>query len=79
MLTAAAVTAMSFSARVYMPAALNRALAQYGSLGLVLMVLSWLIALCAAVTFAITAGAVLAQGPPLDAYLRRPRTEQHTG
>ncbi|MFJ2863537.1 YhjD/YihY/BrkB family envelope integrity protein [Kitasatospora sp. NPDC087314] len=72
LLTAAAATAMSLTARVYMPGALNRALAQYGSLGPVLMMLSWLIALCAAVTFSVTAGAVLAQEPPLNAYLGAP-------
>ncbi|RGD55737.1 ribonuclease BN [Kitasatospora xanthocidica] len=69
LLTAIASTAMSLTARIYMPIALNRSLAQYGSLGLVLMVLSWLIAFCIAVTFAITAGAVLAQERPLSAYL----------
>ncbi|MER7755405.1 YhjD/YihY/BrkB family envelope integrity protein [Kitasatospora sp. NPDC097643] len=72
LLTGAGVTVMSLSARVYMPTALNRSLAQYGSLGLVLMLLSWLIALCAVITFAITAGAVLAQEPPLNAYLHSP-------
>jgi membrane protein len=35
----------------------------------VLAVLSWLIVLCAAITFAITIGAVLAQEPPLNRYL----------
>ncbi|MFJ3218721.1 YhjD/YihY/BrkB family envelope integrity protein [Kitasatospora sp. NPDC086801] len=80
LLTAAAVTAISLTARIYMPDALNRALAQYGSLGPVLMLLSWLIALCAAVTFSVTAGAVLAQGPPLNAYLGPPAPgSPHTG
>ncbi|MFD0401938.1 YhjD/YihY/BrkB family envelope integrity protein [Kitasatospora sp. NPDC059811] len=72
LLTAAAATAMSLTAPVYMPGALNRSLAQYGSLGLVLILLSWLIALCAAVTFSVTAGAVLAQEPPLNVYLGAP-------
>ncbi|MEU9073757.1 ribonuclease BN [Kitasatospora sp. NPDC004745] len=80
LLTATAVTTMALSARIYMPGALNRALSQYGSLGLVLMILSWLIAICVAVTFAITAGAVLAQEPPLNAYLTTPAPEErHPG
>ncbi|XUM03345.1 hypothetical protein ACQ86F_07930 [Streptomyces venezuelae ATCC 10712] len=58
-----------------MPGALNRALAEYGSLGLVLTLLSWLIAVCAALTFAVTIGAVLAQEPPLDRYLGTDRRE----
>ncbi|MFD0331510.1 hypothetical protein ACFQZC_33585 [Streptacidiphilus monticola] len=34
-----------------------------------LTMLSWLIVLCAAASFAVTIGAVLAQGPPLNRYL----------
>ncbi|MDQ0597129.1 uncharacterized BrkB/YihY/UPF0761 family membrane protein [Streptomyces canus] len=68
-LAAAATTELGLTARLYMPAALNRALGAYGSLGLVLVLLSWLIVLCAAVTFAVTIGAVLAESPPLDRYL----------
>ncbi|MGW7203253.1 YhjD/YihY/BrkB family envelope integrity protein [Streptomyces sp. NPDC054837] len=68
-LAATATTALGLTARLYMPAALNRALGTYGSLGLVLVLLSWLIVLCAAITFAVTIGAVLAESPPLDRYL----------
>ncbi len=68
-LASAALTALALTARLYIPAALNRALAVYGSLGLVLTLLSWLIALSAALTFAITIGAVLAEGPPLNHWL----------
>ncbi|WP_327255819.1 YhjD/YihY/BrkB family envelope integrity protein [Streptomyces sp. NBC_01244] len=60
-LTAFAVTALSVGAQFYMPAALNRTLAEYGSLGLVFTFLSWLIVVCAAVAVSITVGAVLAQ------------------
>lgn len=74
LLAAAATTALGLTARLYMPAALNRTLAEYGSLGLVLSLLSWLIVLCGAVTFAVTIGAVLAEEPPLDRLLRRPGT-----
>ncbi|KUN00066.1 ribonuclease BN [Streptomyces yokosukanensis] len=69
LLASAATTTLSLTARLYMPGALNRSLAEYGSLGLVLALLSWLIVLCAAVTFAVTIGAVLAQQPPLSRYL----------
>ncbi|MFD8209408.1 YhjD/YihY/BrkB family envelope integrity protein [Streptomyces sp. NPDC059695] len=69
LLAGAATTVLSVTAGLYMPGALNRALAEYGSLGLVLTLLSWLIVLCAALTFAVTIGAVLAQEPPLDRYL----------
>ncbi|MEU8675385.1 YhjD/YihY/BrkB family envelope integrity protein [Streptomyces sp. NPDC048560] len=66
LLAAAATTVLGLTARLYMPGALNRALAEYGSLGLVLTMLSWLIVVCAALTFAFTIGAVLAQEPPLS-------------
>ncbi|MFG3037578.1 YhjD/YihY/BrkB family envelope integrity protein [Streptomyces sp. NPDC048330] len=66
LLAGAATTVLGLTARLYMPNALDRALAEYGSLGLVLTLLSWLIAVCAAVTFSLTIGAVLAQEPPLN-------------
>ncbi|MFH8724741.1 YhjD/YihY/BrkB family envelope integrity protein [Streptomyces termitum] len=66
LLGAAASTALGITAPLYMPGAFDRALAEYGSLGLVLTLLSWLIAVCGAVTFALTIGAVLAREPPLD-------------
>ncbi|MBC9718671.1 YihY/virulence factor BrkB family protein [Streptomyces sp. TRM66268-LWL] len=69
LLAAAATNALALTARLYMPAALNRALGEYGSLGLVLTLLSWLIVVCAAITFAVTIGAVAAQEPPLDRLL----------
>ncbi|MFJ5075497.1 YhjD/YihY/BrkB family envelope integrity protein [Streptomyces sp. NPDC088553] len=77
-LAAAATSALALTARVYMPTALNRALGEYGSLGLVLTMLSWLIVVCAGITFAFTIGAVLAQEPPLSHYLG-PRTEAPGG
>lgn len=68
-LAAAATSALALTARLYMPAALNKTLAEYGSFGLVLTVLSWLIVVCAAITFSFTIGAVLAREPPLCHYL----------
>ncbi|MGW0082748.1 hypothetical protein [Streptomyces sp. NPDC003393] len=43
----------------------------YRALGMVLVMLSWLIVLCAAATFSLTIGAVLADEPPLNRRLRR--------
>lgn len=68
LLAAAATSALGLTARLYMPGAINRALGEYGSLGLVLTLLSWLIVVCGALTFAFTIGAVLAQEPPLNRY-----------
>ncbi|MCX5071624.1 YihY/virulence factor BrkB family protein [Streptomyces sp. NBC_00513] len=73
-LSSVATTVLSLSAALYMPTALNRALHEYGSLGLVLTLLSWLIAICATVTFAVTIGAVLAQEPPLNRFLTTDRS-----
>ncbi len=70
-LAATATSVLGLTARIYMPTALNRALEEYGSLGLVLVVLSWLIAVCGAITFAVTIGAVLADEPPLNRYVGR--------
>ena len=64
-LTALAMTALAVTARIYMPIALNRSLATYGSLGSVFTLLSWLIAICAALTFTLTVGAVLATEPQI--------------
>ncbi|MER6984577.1 YhjD/YihY/BrkB family envelope integrity protein [Streptomyces carpinensis] len=69
LLAAAATTTLSLTARLYMPGALNRSLAEYGALGMLLPLLSWLIVLSAAATFAVTCGAVLAQEPPLCRYV----------
>ena len=68
-LAAAALSALSLTARLYIPRALNRALNDYGALGLVLTLLSWLIVICAALAFTFTIGAVLAEGPPLNRWL----------
>ncbi len=61
MLAAGATTALALTARIYIPNALNRALAEYGSLGLILTLFSWLIVVSAAVVASVTIGAVLVQ------------------
>ncbi|QES52165.1 hypothetical protein DEJ50_04705 [Streptomyces venezuelae] len=79
LLAAAATTALSIGARFYMPRALNRALAEYGSVGSTFVLLSWLIVLCVAVAIAISAGAVLAQEPFLSGRLGSPPRHQPSG
>ncbi|WDF42929.1 YhjD/YihY/BrkB family envelope integrity protein [Streptomyces sp. T12] len=66
-ITAVAVSGLSVTAHFYMPRALNRALADYGSAGSVFVLLSWLIVVCVAVAIGLSAGAVLSQEP----FLRR--------
>lgn len=65
--TGIAVSILSVTAHFYMPRALNRALADYGSAGSVFVLLSWLIVVCVAVSVGLSAGAVLSQEP----FLRR--------
>ncbi|WP_371478658.1 YhjD/YihY/BrkB family envelope integrity protein [Kitasatospora sp. NBC_00315] len=72
LLAGGAMVALSFTARLYIPRALNRSLADYGSLGPVFTVLSWLIAVCAAITVCLTVGAVVAQEPLAARYLGTP-------
>ncbi|MFJ3925279.1 hypothetical protein [Streptomyces sp. NPDC090022] len=72
LLTGGAVTALSVTARYYMPVALDRALGEYGAAGTVFVLLSWLIVLCVAVAIGISAGAVLAQEPFLARRLGSP-------
>ncbi|MFI6143866.1 YhjD/YihY/BrkB family envelope integrity protein [Streptomyces sp. NPDC051109] len=71
-LTAVALTALSITARFYMPIALNRALVEFGSSGSVFVLLSWLIVVCVAVAIGVTTGAVLAQEPFLARRLGSP-------
>ncbi|MFJ3302312.1 hypothetical protein ACIPSA_04180 [Streptomyces sp. NPDC086549] len=71
-ITAVALTALTVTARLYLPRALNHALAEYGPLGSVFIMLSWLIVVCVAVAISISAGAVAAQEPPLAHRLGSP-------
>ena len=71
-LTGVAMTALTVIAKVYVPAALNRSLDRYGSLGAVFTVLSWLIALCVVVALCITVGAVIAREPAVARHLGSP-------
>ncbi|MFD5425292.1 YhjD/YihY/BrkB family envelope integrity protein [Streptomyces sp. NPDC127084] len=71
-LTGAVTTVLSITSRFYMPRALNRSLSEYGALGPVFTLLSWLIVLCVAIALGITAGAVLAREPWLARRLGTP-------
>ncbi|MFK4145277.1 YhjD/YihY/BrkB family envelope integrity protein [Streptomyces sp. NPDC004065] len=72
LVTAAAIGAASLTAHFYMPAALNRALGEYGALGSVFVLLSWLIVVCVAIAVGISVGAVLAGEPRLAHRLGTP-------
>ncbi|MFJ9819172.1 YhjD/YihY/BrkB family envelope integrity protein [Streptomyces sp. NPDC101151] len=71
-IAAVALTTMAVTARLYMPRALDRALAEYGPLGSVFVLLSWLIVVCVAAAVSVTVGAVLAQEPFLASRLGSP-------
>ncbi|MFF4312573.1 YhjD/YihY/BrkB family envelope integrity protein [Streptomyces sp. 900105755] len=72
LITAAALTALSAAAQLYLPRALDRTVAEYGSLGSVFVLLSWLIVVCLTATVSVSAGAVLAQEPFLAGRLGSP-------
>lgn len=72
LITATVLTVLALTARLYMPRALDRALADYGSVGSVFVLLSWLIVVCVAAAVAVCAGAVLAQEPFLAGRLGSP-------
>jgi membrane protein len=50
--------------RIYMPGTLNRSIAQFGPLGSVFTLLSWIIVVCVAISVAIASGYVLAHEQP---------------
>lgn len=77
-ITAIAVSALSLTAHFYMPRALNRALADYGSAGPVFVLLSWLIIVCVAVAVGLSMGAVLSQEPFLRRRLGTPTSPPGT-
>ncbi|MFG2755482.1 YhjD/YihY/BrkB family envelope integrity protein [Streptomyces wuyuanensis] len=62
-LTGFAVTALFIGSKYYMPRAIDKSLAEYGSVGTVFTLLSWLIVLCVAIALGVTTGAVLAREP----------------
>ncbi|MFJ7271749.1 YhjD/YihY/BrkB family envelope integrity protein [Streptomyces sp. NPDC099050] len=63
---------LTVASRVYMPHAMDRSLEQFGSLGSVFVLLSWLIAFFIVITLAIAVGYVVAHEPRPAAWLRTP-------
>ncbi|MER7674204.1 YhjD/YihY/BrkB family envelope integrity protein [Kitasatospora sp. NPDC096128] len=59
-LTSAALTALAWTSRLYIPHSLNRSVAQFGPLGMVFTLLSWLIVMFTAITLGIAGGYVVA-------------------
>lgn len=72
LLTGVSMSTLTVIAKLYVPAALNRSLDRYGSLGAVFTVLSWLIGLCVVIAAGITAGAVIAREPAVARRLGSP-------
>lgn len=69
---ASGVQVVSWASRIYMPHAVQRSLRQFGSLGSVFVLLSWLIAYFIVVTAAIALGYVVAREPLPTRWLRTP-------
>ncbi|MFD5465670.1 YhjD/YihY/BrkB family envelope integrity protein [Kitasatospora sp. NPDC127059] len=73
-LTGAALTALAWASRLYVPRSLNRSVTQFGPLGLVFTLLSWLIVVFTAVALAIGTGYVVAGQGRLARLLGTPET-----
>ncbi|MFJ7905464.1 ribonuclease BN [Kitasatospora sp. NPDC096204] len=71
-LTAAALTVLAWASRLYVPRSLNRSITQFGPLGLVFTLLSWLIVVFTAVTLCIGIGYVVASQGRLARLLGTP-------
>ncbi|MFD9339130.1 YhjD/YihY/BrkB family envelope integrity protein [Streptomyces sp. NPDC060028] len=63
---------LTVASRIYMPHAVERSLRQFGSLGSVFVLMSWLIMLFVVITLAIAVGYVLAREPAPARWLRTP-------
>ncbi|MFD3564677.1 YhjD/YihY/BrkB family envelope integrity protein [Streptomyces sp. NPDC058686] len=74
-LTGTGVVALAWASRFYLPRTLNRSVDEFGPLGLVFTLLSWLIALFTVVCVGIATGYVLAHEPPLARRLGTPPPE----
>ncbi|MGW3071912.1 MULTISPECIES: YhjD/YihY/BrkB family envelope integrity protein [unclassified Kitasatospora] len=71
-LTAAALTVLAWASRLYVPHSLNRSITQFGPLGLVFTLLSWLIVVFTAITLCIGIGYVVASQGRLARLLGTP-------
>ncbi|MFE5687894.1 YhjD/YihY/BrkB family envelope integrity protein [Streptomyces sp. NPDC056512] len=75
LLTGMGVVVLAWASRFYMPVTLNRSVAEFGPLGLVFTLLSWLIVLFTVVCVGIATGYVLAHEPLLVRRLGTPPPE----
>jgi membrane protein len=80
LLTSLSMTALSLTAKIYMPVAINNSQNKFGPLGPVFTLLSWLIVISVAIVGSIALGQVLATEPPLSTrlgpILRQPDDQQ---
>ncbi|GAA1364419.1 YihY/virulence factor BrkB family protein [Streptomyces beijiangensis] len=76
LITGIAVVALSWGSRLYVPHTLQRSVDQFGPLGAVFTLLSWLIVFFACITVGIAFGYVVAHEQPFDRWLR---TSEATG
>jgi membrane protein len=67
-----AMAVLGVVGQVYLPRAIGRSIAQFGPLGMVFTLLSWLITLFAVVTFALVLGRVVAEEPAVARLLGPP-------
>ncbi|MEV0095334.1 YhjD/YihY/BrkB family envelope integrity protein [Streptomyces sp. NPDC050738] len=70
LLTGVAVVAVTWGSRLYVPRTLQRSVDQFGPLGAVFTLLSWLIVFFACITVGIALGYVIAHEQPFDRWLR---------
>lgn len=72
-LTAVGMVVLVSASRLYMARTLNRSIVQFGPLGSVFTLLSWIIVVCIVISVAIASGYVLAHEQPLARLLRTER------
>ncbi|WP_370374103.1 YhjD/YihY/BrkB family envelope integrity protein [Catenulispora sp. GP43] len=77
-LTGAAMTALAGAAKIYVPNSLDRSISQFGPLGLVFTVFSWLIVLFTAATVCVATGFVIAHEPTMARLLKTPPAPDQT-
>jgi len=70
LLTAVGMLGLVWASKLYLPGTLNRSIAQFGPLGSVFTLLSWMIATCVVISIAIASGYVIAHERPFARLLR---------
>ncbi|MET7301626.1 ribonuclease BN [Embleya sp. NPDC005575] len=77
LLTALGTVGVQYGSHLVMPRAVARSVAEFGPFGLMLTLMSWLVAASAVVVFAITIGAFVAEEEPLRSLLGAPEPPRH--